>query len=63
MVESNSRIRHLRKAKGVSQNELAAAAGIAQSVVSRLETGEAKMWRGYARRISAVLGCSPDDLL
>lgn len=40
------RLRHARKLRGLSQYDLAKAAGVKQASISQLETGESKSFRG-----------------
>jgi transcriptional regulator with XRE-family HTH domain len=56
-------IKELRKRAGLSQVELATAAGIAQSTVSRLERGEIGLDANTTERLSAALRCAPEDLV
>lgn len=57
------RIKQLRKAAGLSQVELAAATGINQATVSRLESGAIALTAESAARIAAALSCTTDDLI
>jgi transcriptional regulator with XRE-family HTH domain len=56
----------LRKQRGLTQKGLAALASIAQSYVSRLESGECpieKLSLDVAARLAAALGVSIEELL
>lgn len=56
----------IRKQRGLTQKELAALAGIAQSYVSRLESGECpieKLSFDVAARLAAALGIHAEELL
>jgi len=53
-----SRIREARKARGISQKELADKIGIRQPSLSQLETGESQ-GTTYLARIASVLGVNP----
>jgi transcriptional regulator with XRE-family HTH domain len=57
------RIKQLRKAAGLSQAELAAAADMTQSTVSRLESGAIALDADSAKRIASALSCTVDDLV
>lgn len=60
---AGARIRGLRKALGWKQGELAAKAGIRQTMVSRSESGTVRMSPRTAAAIAAALGVSLEDLL
>ena len=53
----------LRQARGMTQQQLADALGIAQQSVARWETGEREPRVSTLRRIAAVLGCDLSALL
>lgn len=61
--KATSPITAARKAAGMSQQQLADALGIAQQHVSRWERGERTPRIATLKRIAAVLGCSPRDLI
>ncbi|RMD68282.1 MAG: XRE family transcriptional regulator [Gammaproteobacteria bacterium] len=50
------RIRNLRRARGLSQNELSRLTGVAQGTISRVEHGEQIPSMNTVRRIAAALG-------
>lgn len=54
-----SMIALVREAKGWSQRELAAAAGISQAVISKLESGAADLTEERVARLATVLDCPP----
>jgi len=56
-----STLRDARRRAGLTQEELAERAGLAQSVVSRAEKG-ASVAEDSLAKIAAVLGCAPDDV-
>ena len=63
MSELPNRIRELRRARGLTQTELARAAGVTAEQVSRWETGRRPtMLLTTARRLAAALGVRIDDL-
>ena len=49
-------VRRLRIARGLSQDELAALAGISGRQIERLERGQARPSAGRQERVSAALG-------
>lgn len=58
-----NRIRSIRLAQGLTQEELATRAGLTPGQLSRLETGRrATMLMTTARRIAGALGVRIDDL-
>ena len=58
-----NRIRDLRKARSLSQNELAAALGLHQTAVSQWETGRTEPDVESARKMAAFFGVTIDHLL
>lgn len=57
------RLRHARKLKGLSQYDLAKAAGVKQASISQLETGESKSFKGTTLvSFAQILDVSPDWL-
>lgn len=58
-----NRIREWRKARGLSQTELADAIGITYPIISGMETGRRDLTVQYMRAIARVLGITPADLL
>lgn len=57
------RIRHRRKARGLSQDDLALLSGIDRSYVGRIERGEVNITVEKLYRIATVLACDPAILL
>ena len=57
------RIRHRRKARGLSQDDLALLSGIDRSYVGRIERGEVNITVEKLYRIATVLACAPATLL
>ncbi len=57
-------LRELRKARGLTQVEVAEQTGIDQSQISRIESGETTgMDFSVMERLCTVLRCEPGDLL
>ena len=59
---TETKLRATRRAKGLKQEDLAAAAGVSQSTIVRLESGQNEPTFGTALRIARALGVSPLDL-
>ncbi len=57
-----SALASLRRREGLTQEELAARAGLEPSLIARLEAGEVDPTWGDARRIAAALGTTVDRL-
>lgn len=57
------RIRNVRKAHRLSQEELAGAVGISVTHMSHIETGNTKLSLAVLVDLAAVLGVRTDDLL
>ena len=58
-----ARIRALRRARGLTQDELAAACNVSRSAVAQWETDRAGQLRGNISRIASALGASVEHLL
>lgn len=58
-----NRIRELREARGLTQEELAAEAGTTSQQIGRLERGARSLRQDWMERIAAVLGVTPAELL
>ncbi len=57
------RIRALRRARGLTQDDLANACGVSRSAVAQWETDRAGQLRGNITRIAEALGASIEHLL
>ena len=57
-VTIGSRIRTLRRARGLTQDTLAVSTGVSRSAVAQWETGRAGQMSGKLRRIAEALGVS-----
>lgn len=55
-------LRDLRKERGISQKEMGAALGFAQSVYHRIETGEISLKAKHIPIIAMKLGMTPAEL-
>jgi transcriptional regulator with XRE-family HTH domain len=53
----------LRRARGLTQEQLAVEAGVGSATVYRLEGGHGRPRRTTLRVLAWVLGCDPADLL
>lgn len=58
-----ARIRILRQARGMTQDELAAACEVSRSAVAQWETNRAGQLRGNIMRIAAALGVPVEHIL
>ncbi|MBA4209614.1 MAG: hypothetical protein C0454_08800 [Parvibaculum sp.] len=58
-----TRIRHFRKARGLTQTELAEALGTTAATVSRLETADMTVSMDWLERLALALGVQVRDLL
>ncbi len=58
-----TRIRALRRARGLTQDELAAACDVSRSAVAQWETDRSGQLRGNISRIADALGTSIENLL
>lgn len=56
-------IRKYRKAKNMTQAELARILGVASSTVTQWETGDRKPNIIMLKKLAVILECSTDDLL
>lgn len=56
-------IRMRRKAKGLTQKQLAIKSGVTESQISQIETGKRKPGFETLLRISEALDCTTDDLV
>jgi len=62
-VVAGARIREARRARGLTQADLAAAVGVSRSAVAQWETDRAGQVTGNLARIAAVLGVPVAQLL
>ena len=60
---ASNRIRELRKARGLSGEELAQATGTSVQQIYRLETGARRLTIEWVRRLAKGLGCSEYEFL
>lgn len=58
-----NRIRDLREAKGLTQDQLASLAETTGATISRLESGERQLTQDWMERVARALRVSPSDLL
>ena len=64
MTPVGVRLREIRKSRGLSQDQLAAKAGVPQSTVSRIETGKTSAIEfSVLDKLSSALGCEPGELI
>lgn len=61
--EVRSRLRAIRRSRGLTLAEVAGRAGMAVSTLSRLETGARRIALDHLPPLAAALGVSADDLL
>lgn len=63
MRDAGIRLRHARKARGMTQTDLAKASEVKQASISQLETGQSKSFRGATLlALARALNISPDWL-
>ena len=58
MINMGNRIRETREARGMTQDEVVARAGISKSYLSDVENNKRKVGTGYLLKIAQVLGVS-----
>ena len=58
-----NRIREIREAAGLTQEELAEMVGTTATHIWRLEQGRTKLTADWMTRLAEALGCSPADLI
>ena len=63
MVTQMESIKTVRKAKGMTQVQLAEKVGCTQKDISRWESGERTPNTASLKKLSQALGCSMDDLV
>ena len=59
----HNRIRHLRRARNITLEQVASATGTSVQQISRLELGVRRLTVDWMERIAPVLGVRPADLL
>lgn len=57
------KLRALREARGMTQEQLASAVGVARPIITRAETGAKELSLAVAAAVARELGCKVDDLL
>lgn len=62
-AEFGARLSKLRKDAGMSQAELARRLGLTQSLISRFEQGQRRMYDDMLAATAKVLGVTPNDIL
>ena len=62
MYNGNARIKALREARGMTQDELAAASGVHRVTIAKYETTDGGMTIATAAKLAAALGCTIDEL-
>lgn len=63
MLELAKRVEAFRKQSGITQVDMALKLGLAQTMVSRLERGEARLHGELIIRFAKIFGISSDELL
>lgn len=58
-----TRLKQIRKAKGLSQQDVADEMGLAQANYNKLENGKTELTLTKMERLAAILGCEPVDLI
>lgn len=58
-----AKLREIRKAKGMTQEQLAKASGIHRITISKYEAGKVDPKTENAERLAAALGVTVDDLI
>lgn len=62
-VSKIARLAEVRQAKGMTQEQLAAATGVHRVTIARIETGEASPKAETLKRLADALGVPMDDLM
>lgn len=62
-MSMSMRLKEIRLAKGLTQEDLASKLGITQSNLSRMESGEVQMSLNMAIAITKECGCTLDELI
>ena len=63
VISMGRRVRHLRKAAGLTLDDLSAAVGTAPSQLSLIENGKREPKLGLLQHLASALGVSIDELL
>ena len=59
----SEKIKRFRKAKGLSQEEVAEKLHISQSAYARIETGESQSWATHLVKLSEIFEVKPENFL
>ena len=62
-VEHGLRLAKIRRSVGLNQEELGQKIGVDQSVISRFEKGQRKMYDDALTELAKALGVTPNDIL
>ena len=62
-AEFGARLSKIRKDAGMSQAELARRLGLTQSLISRFEQGQRRMYDDMLAATAKILGVTPNDIL
>ena len=62
-ADYGARLAKLRKDAGMSQLQLAEKLGITQSLISRYERGDRRMYDDLLAEVARILGVTPNDIL
>ncbi|WP_264535281.1 helix-turn-helix domain-containing protein [Flavobacterium sp. N1736] len=62
-ITVGNKLKQLRKAKNMSQEEVAGFLHISQSAYARMERGESTSWASHFTRICEVFEIAPQDLV
>lgn len=63
MQAIGKRVEHFRKLHGISQVDMASKLGVTQTIISRMELGEARVHGELMIRLVKIFGISADELL
>ena len=63
MQAIGKRIEHYRKLHGISQMDMASKLGVTQTIISRMELGEARIHGELIMKLVKIFGISADELL
>ena len=62
-VEFGKNLRSIRRARGLSQEQLAYSAGVDRSYLGKVERGKVNLTNEKLYALADTLGCSPKDLI